>query len=69
LETASGKLFGDLDHDLRLALLFGIAGIIVTLLGALLYGAPPLGEILYVIGVILIIIGLVYLIKYLVENG
>ena len=69
LESATDQLFSGLDSDLRIALIFGIAGIIAVLVGALLYGAPPLGEIFYVIGVILIIIGLAYLIKYLVENG
>ena len=69
MEERAGQLFGDMDHDLRLALLFAIVGLIVILIGALLYGVPPLGEIFYVIGLVLVIIGLVYLIKYLVENG
>jgi hypothetical protein len=65
VDLKSRQLFGDLDRDLRMALYFGILGILVLILAAI----PDIGFIFGIIGAILLLIALVYLIKYIVENG
>lgn len=65
LESKPDQLFGDMDHDLRLGLLLIIAGIVV----ALFVFIPTVGWIFGVVATILVLIGLVYIIKYIVEKG
>lgn len=65
LESATNQLFGDMDHDLRLGLILIIAGILV----ALLVWIPTIGWIFGVAATLLVLIGLVYIIKYVVEKG
>jgi hypothetical protein len=65
LEAATDQLFGDMDHDLRLGILLIIGGIVV----ALFVFIPTIGWLFGVIATILVLIGLVYIIKYIVEKG
>ena len=58
-------LFPGMDPTLRLGLIFIIAGIIVALFAFI----PEVGFIFGIAGAILVIIGLVYILMYLVENG
>jgi len=66
MESKNGELFGRLDPDLKIALIFGIAGVVLLFFTGL---ADPAGTIFAIAASVLIIIALVYLIKYLVENG
>lgn len=54
-----------MDHDLRLGILLIIGGIVV----ALFVFIPTIGWLFGVIATILVLIGLVYIIKYIVEKG
>lgn len=65
LESPTDQLFGDMDHDLRLGILLIIGGIVV----ALFVFIPTIGWLFGVIATILVLIGLVYIIKYIVEKG
>lgn len=63
--AAQTEIFAGMDHDLRLALIFLIGGLLL----ALLVFIPYVGWVFGVAATISVIIGLVYLIKYIVEKG